>query len=142
MKMSICAFVIAVCCSLSWAQSCRPAELNYIVRDQKGNVLSESALKTIYKQEKVPGFGVGTVALTKEGTLIGYTANKPAEMLPVIYVANAATCRVKVGEFTLEYGGRQMHLIFDLDIDRRAYTIDSLPFRPGTFRLDQKGLAD
>jgi hypothetical protein len=62
--------------------------------------------------------------------------------MAAIFFVDAATCRIKVGEVVLTRGRETMRLLFNLDIDRRAYTIDSLPFRSGTFRLDQKGLTD
>ena len=35
-----------------------------------------------------------------------------------------------------------MRLIFDLDLERRSYTFDSVPFSNGTYRLDQTNLTD
>lgn len=42
---------------------------------------------------------------------------------------------------TLEYKGKTMRLIFNLDIFRRAYYIDSPKFQPGTFELNKNSLA-
>jgi hypothetical protein len=142
MKTIISSLLILVSYCAASAQSCRPAELNYIVRDEQGNVMSDTTLRRVFKQVKPPTSGVGSVAFADDGKLVGYSGKEPKRTLPAIYFADAAECKLKVGEVVLNNGGDTMRLLFNLDIDRRAYTIDSLPFRRGTFRLDQKGLAD
>jgi len=142
MKIFISIFVIFLSWSFVNAQSCRPAELNYIVRDERGNVLSESMLHKVFRDVKPPTSGIGTVAFTEDGKLVGYSGKDPAKTLPAIFFVNAASCQITVGEVALTRGKETMRLVFNLDINRRAYTIDSLPFRRGTFRLDQKGLSD
>jgi hypothetical protein len=123
-------------------QSCRPAVLDYIVRDAKGRNLSEVELHAVVRKMPRPAQGVETVAFAADGTLVGYSAKETSSKLFAIYYADAASCHIKVGEITLTNAGRTMRLIFDLDIDRRTYVIDSLPFQTGTFRLDQTGLSD
>jgi hypothetical protein len=140
MRIVVLFVLVLAVCSFADGQSCRPAELNYIVRDETGKVLSERELKDIFKQMKEGVTGVGSVSLTEEGTLVGYSGKEPKETLPVIYVVDAAACHIKVGEFTLQIGGHRMRLIFDLELDRRALTIDSLPFQAGTYRLDKRDL--
>jgi hypothetical protein len=142
MKTIISCLLMLMSCCAAYAQSCRPAELNYIVRDDQGNVMSETTLKRVFKEVKPPTSGVGSVAFAEDGKLVGYSDKEPKRTVPAIYFADAAECKLKVGEVVLTNGGDTMRLVFDLDIDRRAYTIDSIPFRRGTFRLDQKGLAD
>lgn len=132
----------------AYGQSCRPAVLKYVVRDEKGKYLSMTELEAVYKQmppaQSVNSVtrGVSTVRLTKKGTLVGYSTEATKTELPAIYYAEAGECRLKISEFTLEHAARKMHLIFDLDIDRRTFAIDSLPFQNGTFKLDQTGLSN
>src|SRR5580765_7808493 len=122
MKTFICSFLILISCSFAHGQSCRPAELNYIVRDDKGNVISESSLKKVFKQVKPPTSGIGTVSFAEDGKLVGYSGKEPKETRPSIFFVDAKTCRMKVGEVALTRGRETMRLIFDLDIDRRAFT--------------------
>jgi hypothetical protein len=124
------------------AQSCRPAVLDYLVRDAKGKNLTEAELQKVYKTMTPAADGVTMVGFAADGTLVGYSAKETRSKLAAINYANAAECRIKVTEFTIKHAGKTMHLVFDLDIDRRAYVIDSLPFQNGTFRLDQTGLSD
>jgi len=142
MKTCIAIFLLLLASTCIQGQSCRPAAVTYIVRDAKGKTLNDTTLKTIINQVSKPTPQVTSVALAKDGTLVGYSARETAKTLPAIYAADAATCRLKVGEWTLKYAGKTMHLIFDLDLDRTAYTIDSLPFQNGIFQLDQKDLTD
>jgi hypothetical protein len=134
--------LIFISCGHGYGQSCRPAELNYIVRDASGNVMSDTMLKEVFKQMKPPTSGVGEVAFASDGRLVGCSGKEPAVTMADIFFVDANTCKMTVGEVALTRGSDTMRLIFDLDIDRRAYTVDSVPFRAGTFRLDQKGLAD
>jgi len=71
MKPFISIFVIFLSWSFVNAQSCRPAELNYIVRDERGNVFSESMLHKVFRDVKPPKSGIGTVAFTDDGKLGG-----------------------------------------------------------------------
>ena len=142
MKPFISIFVIFLSWSFVNAQSCRPAELNYIVRDERGNVFSESMLHKVFRDVKPPKSGIGTVAFTDEGKLVGYSGKDPAKTLAAIFFVDAATCQVTVTEVALTRDNVTMRLVFNLDVNRRAYTIDSLPFQRGTFHLDQKGLSD
>lgn len=135
---------------LSYAQSCNPASVNYIVRDDKGKVVSRADLTAIYAQ--IPRqIGDATVMESE----VSFRADKrtyywPEDAdyskglkLPALLFANAATCTMHLSEVGLTYHGRTMRLIFDLDINRtqddRHQVIDSLPFQNGTFRLDLKG---
>ena len=145
MKTLFAVMGILACCAFvpeADAQSCRPAVLSYIVRDAKGKNLSEAELQAVHKQMRgQPADGVDAIALAADGSLVGYSAKETKTEFAAITYADAAECKLKIGEFTLGYAGKTMRLIVNLDIDRRTYVIDSLPFRNGTFKLDQKGLS-
>ena len=72
--------------------------------------------------------------------MVQYDSREITRTLPVISFTDLAACVMPAREFTLKHAGRTMRLIFNLDVDQRAYVIDSLPFQNGTFQLDQKGL--
>ena len=133
-----------------YVQSCNPAVVNYIVRDEKGKVLTGTEIKTVH--ERLPGtigdasLGAGEVSFAADRKTFYWpdsvdwpTGNK----LPTLEFANAATCTMHLTEVTLTYHGKRMRLIFDLDIGRaqldRRPVIDSLPFQDGSFELDLKG---
>jgi hypothetical protein len=123
------------------AQSCRPAELNYFVRDSNGRLLTESQLKSIARRMSTPVPSVTIVGLAANGKLVGYSGKPAKSTQAALSYTDAKTCHLKIDEWSLSYRGRTMRLIFDLDLERRAYTFDSLPFRSGTYRLDQEELA-
>lgn len=133
------------------SQSCNPAVVSYLVRDEKGEVLSEPDLKSI--SAGLPKtIGDATVYIHDvsfvDDTLQTYfwpeSVDYPkGKKLPTLGFANAATCTMHLSEVTLAWHGQQMHLIFNLDVDRtqraRRIVIDSLPFQEGTFALDLDG---
>ena len=57
--------------------------------------------------------------------------------------ANASTCTLSFPQVEIEYHGKKMTLIFNVDIERhqddRRKVVDSLPFRNGTYVLDLSG---
>jgi hypothetical protein len=142
MRTLICGLLLFISFGAVNAQSCRPAELNYIVRDESGNVMSETMLKRVFRQMKPPTSGVGSVAFADDGKLVGYSGKEPKTIVPAIFFVDAAACKLKIADIVLTRDSETMRLVFDLDIDRRAYTIDSVPFRAGTYRLDQREIAD
>lgn len=140
MKVVISILLLCGLAGYSAAQSCRPAELHYFVRDMNGKLLTEARLQTIAKTMTPPVPDVTALAIAADGSLVGYSAKPTRSTRPALSFADAKSCHLKVAEWTLVYRGRTMHLIFDLDFERRAYTFDSLPFRSGTYRLDKNGL--
>jgi hypothetical protein len=134
--------LLFVACIDAAAQSCRPAELHYFVRDESGKQLSETRLKGVARRMPRPAPTVSMLGLTDDDTLVGYSGKPAKTTRAALSYADAETCHIKVGGWTLSYGGKTMRLIFDLDFERRAFAIESLPFRAGTYHLDQKGLAD
>ena len=126
-------------------QSCRPAVLEYTVRDEKGKYLSEAELESVRKRMAQPAGGVSTVSFAGDGEVISeYSAEaKEAKTKsPALYYADAKSCELDVKEVTLRHAGKTMRLIFNLHIYRRAFVIDSIPFKQGTFELDQKGISE
>ncbi len=134
----------------AYSQYCNPAAVSYIVRDEKGEVLSAAAVKSIADQLPKEIGNAGTAASEVslaadrqtfywEDTSDWAKGNK----LPALSFSNAATCVMTLGEATLQYGGKKMRLIFNIDIvrrqDDRRPVIDSLRFREGTFKLDLNG---
>jgi len=141
---------ISVTRTPAYVQSCNPAVVNYMVRDEKGKVLTGTEIKTVH--ERLPktigdaSLGAGEVSFAADRKTFYWpesvdwsTGNK----LPTLEFANAATCTMHLTEVTLTYHGKRMRLIFDLDIGRaqldRRPVIDSLPFQDGSFELDLKG---
>ena len=132
---------------VSYAQSCNPASVYYIVRDEKGVVLSKEDLQTMVDQlpKKI---GDATVWATE----VSFAPDKQAfywpesvefdkgNKVPALGLSNAATCTLHLTEVELKYKGRTMRLIFNIDIARyqkdRRQAIDSLKFQNGVFRLD------
>src|SRR5215217_7331756 len=51
----------------AYGQSCRPAVLKYIVRDGKGENLSEAELESVRKQMAQPAVEVSMVSLAGDG---------------------------------------------------------------------------
>jgi len=142
MKVLISILLLSGLAMCAAAQSCRPAELHYFVRDSNGKFLTALQLATVAKAMSAPVPDVTEMALAADGSLVGYSAKPTRSTRPALSFADAKTCRLKVDEWTLTYRGRTMHLIFDLDYERRAYTFDSIPFRTGAYRLDKSRLDD
>jgi hypothetical protein len=133
-------------------QSCNPAVVSYLVRDEKGRVLNEAELQTIYAQlpKKIGNAGLeaGQVSLAENGQDFYWPESvdwSKGRKEPALEFANAATCTMQLSEVTLIYHDRKMHLIFNIEIDRttqnRRPVVDSLPFQEGTFVLDLKNWA-
>ena len=142
MKVLISILMLSGLAGYAAAQSCRPAELHYFVRDTNGKFLTEAQLQKIAKDMPSPAPKVNALAIAADGSLVGYSAKPTRSTRPALSLADAKTCQLKIAEWTLKYHGRTMTLLFDLDYERRAYIFDSLPFRSGTYRLDQSGLTD
>jgi hypothetical protein len=132
------------------AQSCNPAVVDYIVRDEKGNVLSGEELKTI--QQKLPetignaGTAVSEVSFTSDGVTYYWPESvdwDKGKKVPSLEFANAGTCTLNLPRVELAYHGMKMTMIFEISIERhqddRRQVIDSLPFQSGTFSLDLSG---
>jgi hypothetical protein len=143
-------FAILVLSTTSYGQSCNPAVVSYLVRDEKGNVITEEQLTAITKQlpEKIGDAGVDTTSVSFKPDNVAYywpedaDADKGSKVLALLF-ANAATCTMHLSEATLTFQGKKMRLVFNIDIDRtqkdRRQVIDSLPFQNGTFKLDLTG---
>ena len=133
----------------SGPQSCNPAVVSYLVRDEKGKLLSATELKSVYEQlpKTVSDATLETGASFTDDNQTFYWPEsvdwEKGRKRPALEFANAGTCTMHLTEVTLTYHHRKMHLIFNLDIARsqpdRRPVIDSLPFQEGTFALNLKG---
>ena len=132
------------------AQSCNPAVVDYIVRDEKGNVLNKEELKTIHQQlPKTIGnadTAVDEVSFTSDAVTYYWPESvdwSKGKKVPALEFANAATCTLNLPRVELNYHGKKMTLIFNIGIERhqddRRKVIDSLPFQNGTYVLDLSG---
>jgi hypothetical protein len=139
------AFLLAA--SSANAQSCNPAVVDYIVRDEQGTPIGGEELKALHQQlPKTIGNAdtfVGEVSLAADQV----TFYRPESVdwdkghkLPALEFANAKTCTLNLAEVDLTYHGKKMRLIFNINIERsqpdRRPVVDSLPFQEGTFVLD------
>ena len=132
------------------AQSCNPAVVHYIMRDEKGVVVKGEELKSVHQQlpETIGDAqtSVGEVSFGSDGVTFYWPESveyPKGNKVPVLEFANARTCTLNLSQVDLSYRGKQMHLLFNIDIarvqDDRRPVIDSLPFREGTYRLDLTG---
>ena len=128
--------------SEAFGQSCRPAVLGYFVRDAKGKNLSEEQLRAVSKQMSKPAPSAVQLALAADGTFVGYSSKPTKRKLAALYHEDSGGCELDIREMTLQHNGMTMRLIFNLNIYRSAYYIDSLRFQNGTFELDKKSLPE
>ena len=135
--------ILLACASINEAfgQSCRPAVLGIVVHDSNGKTLSAEALQAVKIESPEPP-SIWSVKLAADGTLVGSSTKETKTELPALGRSNVATCRLNIGEMTLEYKGNTMRLIFNMEIERRAYYIDSPKFQRGTFELDKTSLPE
>src|SRR5262245_45644219 len=133
--------------STTYAQSCNPASVYYIVRDEKGAVLSKEELRTIADQlpktigDATVGVNEASFKADKQTFYWPESADwDKGKKVPALLLSNAGTCTLHLTEVELKYHGRTMRLIFNIDIARhqpdRRQTIDSLRFQDGVFSLD------
>lgn len=132
------------------AQSCNPAVVDYIVRDENGNVLAAEELKTLHRQlPKTIGnadTAVNEVSFTSDGLTYYWPESADwdkGKKVSALEFANAGTCTLNFPQVELGYHGKKMTLIFNISIERhqddRRKVIDSLPFQNGTYVLDLSG---
>jgi len=134
----------------AFPQSCNPASVFYIVRDERGKVVSTADLASIAAQlpKNIGDATTGANEVSFKPDKQTYYWHEDADFekgsrMPALLFANAATCTMHLGEVTINYHGKTMRLIFNIDIDRtqddRQQVIDSVKLQNGTFRLDLKG---
>src|SRR6266487_1815683 len=104
-------------------QSCNPAVVSYIVRDEKGSVLNETELQTLYAQlpKKIGDawLEAGQVSVAENGENFYWPESvdwSKGRKEPALEFANAATCTMQLSEVTLIYHGRRMHLILNTEM--------------------------
>jgi hypothetical protein len=142
--------LLALTSNLTRAQSCNPAVVSYIVRDENAQVLSAAELNTLYEQlPEASGAAhsyVSEVSFKDDGKTYYWPESADWEQgrkVTSLGFANAEACAMTLTEVTLTYHDKQMRLIFNLDITRtqpdRRLVIDALPFQAGTFELDLRG---
>jgi hypothetical protein len=155
MKLGISLIILLISgvASLSYAQSCNPAVVSYLVRDENGKLLGEPELKAV--QEQLPkSIGdadtfLGEISLAEDGKSIYRPESvnfANGKKMPALEFINAKTCTMHVSEVILVYHEKRMRLIFDIDITRnqsnRRPVIDSLVFQEGTFEFDKSLLPE
>jgi hypothetical protein len=134
------------------AQSCNPAVVSYLVRDEQGRLLSEADLQSIAAQlPKTIGDAhifVGEVSLTQNDTHFYWQSSvnwDKGRKVPALQFINAAKCEMLLQQVTLTYHGQPMQLGFALWISRtepkRNLVIEALPFQAGKFSLRTTGAA-
>ena len=134
----------------SFAQSCNPASVFYIVRDERGRVVSAEDLASIAAQlpRTIGDATTGANEISVKADKRTYYWHEDAgyekgSKMPALLFANAATCTMHLGEVSIKYHGKTMRLTFNIDINRsqddRQQVIDSLRMQNGTFRLDLIG---
>lgn len=149
-RIAVLAFSTALLLSASIsanAQSCNPAVVNYIVRDEQGAVIGGDELKALHQQlPKTIGNAdtfVGEVSFASDQMTFYWPESVDFEKgakLPALEFANAKTCTLDFPSVDLTYHGKKMRLVFNITIERsqhdRRPVVDSLPFQEGTFVLD------
>jgi hypothetical protein len=135
---------------ITCAQSCNPAVVSYMMRDENGRLLNEAQLNSVREllPEKVGDAAVlvGDVEFAADGKTFYWpeSSDHPkGETLPALEFVNNGTCTMHLAEVTLVYNRKKMRLVFNIEIafkqqDRRP-VVDSLPFQEGTFVLDLSG---
>jgi hypothetical protein len=134
----------------AFPQSCNPASVFYIVRDERGKGVSAVELASIAAQlPKTIGdatTGADQVSLKSDKQTYYWHEDADFEKgtkVPALIFANAATCTMHLGGATIKHNGKTMRLIFNIDITRsqddRQQVIDSVKLQNGTFRLDLTG---
>lgn len=147
MKLAILLLLLFLPLTSAYAQSCNPASVYYIVRDEKGAILSEAELKTVYDQlpKKISNATIVMSDVSFKPDKKSYYWPEEVDFpkgtkVPAILLSNAGECTLHLTEATLKYRGRTMHLIFNIDIARdqadRRQVVDSLSFQNGDFKLD------
>jgi uncharacterized protein with PIN domain len=141
--------LLALTSNLTRAQSCNPAVVSYIVRDENAQVLSRrnsNRLRTIAESHRHGAQYVSEVSFKDDGKTYIWPESADwgqGRKVASLEFANAETCAMTLTEVTLIYQDKQMRLIFNLDITRtqpdRRLVISALPFQAGTFALDLRG---
>ena len=155
MKTAISIIILLGCgfAGLVQAQSCNPAVVGYLVRDENGTLLSQSEVQALSEQlPKSIGDAdtfLGEISLQKDGKSFHRPESvdfDKGKKIPALEFANAKTCTMHLTEVTLIYHEKKMRLIFNIEITRyqnnRRPIIDSLAFQEGTFEFDQSGLPE
>ena len=144
--------VICAACGMANAQYCNPAVVSYLVRDESGRLLSAAELKAVYEQlPKTIGdaqVDIDEVSLGENNERF-YSAESvdwdKGEKVPALQFVNSGSCAMRLGKVTLTYKGKQMRLVFNLEITRtqpqrqRRWVMESLPFQEGAFAVDLNG---
>jgi hypothetical protein len=132
------------------AQSCNPAVVSLILRDEKGNPLSAATLKTIYEQlPKLIGDArpsLSEVSFADDRKTYYWPEDvdfSKGKKVPSIEFVNNETCTMQFPEVTLKYQNKTMRLVFNIHISRdqqdRRPVIQCPTFQEGAFQLDLSG---
>lgn len=140
-------FILLVPTAVAHAQSCNPASLYYIVRNEKGAVLTKAELETVYdqlpKQIDDASVSISEVSFAPDRKTYYWPESVEWETgtkVPALLFSNAATCTMNLRTVELKYRGKVMHLVFNVEITRsqddRRQVVDSRKFQNGFFVLD------
>src|SRR5215467_4535682 len=119
MKLGISLIVLLICgfATVIQAQSCNPAVVDYLVRDENGMLLSQSDMQALHEQ--LPkSIGDADTFLTeislKEDGKSFYRPESvnfdKGKKIPALGFANAKTCTMQLTEVTLVYHEKKMRL--------------------------------
>jgi hypothetical protein len=139
--------IVSFAAASARAQSCNPAVVSLIVRDAKGEVLTESDLKliasTMPKDIGDATIWVGEVSIADDNKSFYWPESTDwpkGKKLPSLNFSNERTCTMHLTEATLEFKGQKMRLVFNINIERatkdRRPVIDAPKFQNGNFQLD------
>src|SRR5258708_3361815 len=111
------------------------ARIDYIIRDSKGHIIDASTLKpSNFVKESAP------IVAQRYTAKISFSETgdaKDAAAVMALRYEGGVDCKFKLDELTLRMGGKTMHLIFNASFQYGSQIIiDSLPFKEGTFRLE------
>ncbi len=141
---------IGLASNLTHAQSCNPAVVSYVVRDERGKRLDEATTKAVYERlPKAVGDAktwLGEISFAADAKTYYWHESvdwSKGKKVPALEFINNETCTLRLPEATLVYRNKTMRLIFNLEINHtqhdRRLVIDSQPFQEGTFALDMRG---
>lgn len=134
------------------AQSCNPAVVSYLVRDEKGELMSAENLKTLaagFLEEKVGNslVYVDEVSFAEDGVTFYWPESvewQKGKKSPSLTFANAETCTMNLTQIVLVHNKKKMRLVFNVDIARaqkdRRPVIDSIALPGRNLRIEPRRL--
>ena len=132
------------------AQYCNPASVSLLLHNKDGTALTEAELKSIAgslpKEIGDAKVWVGEASLAPDNKSFYWeesTEYANGKKVPALMFSNSSTCTMKLTEVTIDFGGRKMRLVFNIDIARstedRRPVIYAPNFQNSTFQLNLTG---